>query len=142
MPSSRSQKCNRNLITLISSALCEVCLVVYGWPHHGIIFPSSSLAPPHGLHGRKMETNCYGDLNHECLDLWNCYFSNVTHAPDTYRKLDRSLENLAFALENVCMTVTHRTSRTCTQYYYQYMRSEEARNCPLTSKSLQAPWIA
>lgn len=63
-----------------------------------------------------METDHYGSLHHKCLHLWNRYFSSVTHAPVTYQTLGRSLENLAFALENVCMVVTHQSSRACTQY--------------------------
>lgn len=63
-----------------------------------------------------METDYYGELHHRCLHLWNCYFSSVTLAPVTYQTLGRSLETLAFALENVCMVVTHQTSRACTQY--------------------------
>lgn len=63
-----------------------------------------------------METESYRVLHHKCYHLWNYYFSSVTHAPVTYQTLGRSLENLAFALENVCMVVTHQNSRACTQY--------------------------
>lgn len=63
-----------------------------------------------------MEIEKYHVLHKRCLHLWNRYFSSVTHAPVTYQTLGRSLENLAFALENVCMVVTHQTSRACTQY--------------------------
>lgn len=59
-----------------------------------------------------MENVNYIALHTQSIHLWDTYFIGVAHAPVMYLTLGRSVEKVAFALEQLCMESTHPSSRT------------------------------
>lgn len=58
-----------------------------------------------------MEITHYVTLHAQAVELSKTYFLGVTHAPAMYLTLGRSLENVGFALERLCMEASHPHSR-------------------------------
>lgn len=60
-----------------------------------------------------MEIANYVSLHSQAVELSKTYFIGVTHAPVIYLTLGKSLENVAFALERLCLEASHPNSREC-----------------------------
>ena len=59
----------------------------------------------------KMDNAHYVSLHAQAVDLSKTYFIGVTHAPAVYLTLGKSLDSVAFALERLCLELSHPNSR-------------------------------